>query len=67
MSEDILYFDEYTGMDEFGFVVHPYLSASGHWCMNGTHYSIEEIGKKCNIPTVDLIMLKLIYGSKKVS
>lgn len=64
--EEILYFAEYVGLDSFGFTVHPYMDQRGNWCMNGTEYTIEEIGKRCEIPEDELLILKLTYGPKGI-
>jgi hypothetical protein len=66
MAENILYFDEYLGSDEYGNIVHPYLDSKGCWCMNGRHLTIQQIGNLCNIPEDELIILKLKYGSESI-
>ncbi len=65
MAEQILYFKEYKGKDEFGYTVHPYFGSSG-WCMNGKTYTLEDIGKRCNIPRDELLILKLKYGAQGI-
>lgn len=58
------YFREYEIISNEGYMLWSHVNEDGNWYLYPGHRRLSEIGKICNIPEDELLMLKLKYGDR---